>query len=683
MADDKILTAEEAEAEWWKDWWSIDFSWEGLAEKEHSTSSDEEQSIAWQGYWRRDPISGAMRTDAELLALDELVTEAAKDGGTARLWHIAHVPLEWADGSPAKKGWNEEQKARLRAVINARLQTAKESPLDKLHMDDDIEEALDKHLIQEFAGTDGHANFIGVVLFEPLRHPLGDNHTIHLTCAFCYLVKGFENGARLCSGTLLFESILSNIPFENSNDDSIFILINSVILENISTHNQFIKSKEFKFSLYLNGCKFIGYVNLSGSIFLYKIYLFGCTFAKYFLCRSSSFKKDLDFSRAIFSSDSNFYGTSIEGNAIFSGTEFLKNANYTKVKFESDAIFDEAKFIGKANFYEARFNKSADFSDANFTKQANFSAIEVAGSLEMSRTDFMQAADFSNAHIMAGCAFTKATFRDRAAFNEAYFEWQGKSHCVSFRNAKFDSQADFKHAKFPQKIEHISNAFWGARFLDVADFSDTGVHWISAFNETLIEKKLLINKVTDEKSADDEFNQHMLNGCQQAAGADCDDWTEQQSKLRMPSGKKPKRINAWEKRERHNARLGELEGGCRTIKLVMGLTRDETLEQRYYRYQLRARTHRTDIPPWEKFAASAYGLFSDFGASVSRPLIWLVLLVSLSAVGFWSTGLWLGFVKPEDINGYYQALGLSWTMFLSLFQHCPTMRYCLARWPIT
>ncbi|KPF77095.1 hypothetical protein IP88_06255 [alpha proteobacterium AAP81b] len=59
----------------------------------------------------------------------------------------------------------------------------------------------------------------------------------------------------------------------------------------------------------------------------------------------------------------------------------------------------------------------------------------------------------------------------------------------------------------------------------------------------------------------------------------------------------------------------------------MGKARNELLEQRYYRFQLIARRHQAGTPRAERWLSAAYGTISDYGLSLSRPLLTLALTI--------------------------------------------------------
>lgn len=119
-------TREELEVDWWKDWWAADYSWEGLRnpQKNIACKGGLHGAISLQDYWHIDPTTGEPRSDADMRAAGEF--ETAPDG---HLWHIAHVPPDWPDGSEAKSGWSNEKRALLAAIVAARIASAQETAI--------------------------------------------------------------------------------------------------------------------------------------------------------------------------------------------------------------------------------------------------------------------------------------------------------------------------------------------------------------------------------------------------------------------------------------------------------------------------------------------------------------------------------------------------------------------------
>ncbi len=128
MAEPK--TREELEAKWWEGWWLNDYSWNGLKRRgiggDYGSfeSKGPHEEVTLQDYWRRDPKTGAIRTDKEMLEVGEL----CRDGDDGRkLWHIAHVPLKWKSEQSGKKGWNATRLMKLYEVLQLRLRARPET----------------------------------------------------------------------------------------------------------------------------------------------------------------------------------------------------------------------------------------------------------------------------------------------------------------------------------------------------------------------------------------------------------------------------------------------------------------------------------------------------------------------------------------------------------------------------
>ncbi len=84
--------------------------------------------------------------------------------------------------------------------------------------------------------------------------------------------------------------------------------------------------------------------------------------------------------------------------------------------------------------------------------------------------------------------------------------------------------------------------------------------------------------------------------------------------------------------------LKQLESGCRVIKVAMGKVRNETMEHRFYRFQLLARRNQKGTPWPEKVASWIYSIAADYGLSLARPLAGVAAAFLLFAVAFQRLG---------------------------------------------
>ncbi len=81
--------------------------------------------------------------------------------------------------------------------------------------------------------------------------------------------------------------------------------------------------------------------------------------------------------------------------------------------------------------------------------------------------------------------------------------------------------------------------------------------------------------------------------------------------------------------------LQQLERGCRVLKQAMDKASDKTREQRFYAFELIARRHQRDTPPWERFFSHAYAITADYGRSIARPLGLLLATIPTFACLYW------------------------------------------------
>jgi hypothetical protein len=148
---DEPKTLEALKADWWECWWEADYSWRKLRLHilgEHSVVEGLLGEKTLQDYWRRHPETAKPRSDDEMLEAGELLI--SPDGN---LWHLAHVPLRWKDGTPAKHGWDFDKNDQLNEILLLRLTKTGESEIEKNH--------------------DGRAQFSGIVISKgiSLRRP--------------------------------------------------------------------------------------------------------------------------------------------------------------------------------------------------------------------------------------------------------------------------------------------------------------------------------------------------------------------------------------------------------------------------------------------------------------------------------------------------------------------------------
>lgn len=367
------------------------------------------------------------------------------------------------------------------------------------------------------------------------------------------------------------------------------------------------------------------------------------------------------FQRAVFSGDTRVYGATFSGDARFDGAIFAGEASFDGARFSGDASFYRATFLGHASFYRAIFSGLSGFFYTAFFADASFDNAALSGAARFDNARFSGEARFDNANFQGGARFDEVTFSGDASFHRTVFAddtgFGGAKFAgvVGFDAASFDkrlvvwakglsfgpqARVSFRHAVFKGPVQFsatiaepersFAGTFYAARFLDIADFSGAvgprqAGRLAAAFGESQFEKALILTDGSDRK-ARAYFREKILAGALGEHDAARDE------------------------------RLAQLEAGCRTIKIAMGKARDELREQRYYRFQLRARQHRSDIDRWERSFGALYGLVSDFGSSFSRPLIALAALTVAFGLIYW---LWAAWLDVAGGGGFWHGQSLA------------------------
>ena len=383
------------------------------------------------------------------------------------------------------------------------------------------------------------------------------------------------------------------------------------------------------------------------------------------------FARQAYFSQANFQNKTSFQGTEFRKRAKFSAAHFAGAANFQDVRFTEQAEFSSAKFVSEADFEHACFNGRADFKATAFLSRAEFGHVifeEMAdftgaaftSSVGISRSKFDGPADFSNATFGTETSFNGSTFGDEARFSGTTFHGEANfrsSHFlqyVSFADSKFSGLAWFNMARFNRRLdfarvtfempvffESISwpdiatdwhRAFLQTRFRDTCSFSGSGFRSFAAFDGARFGGDLRVDDVGESVAGRAYAKER--KAVIQCAKTD-----------RTPS------LATLEQESENEARdrlIGELERGCRVLKHAMSQASDRSREQLLYKFELLSRRSKTSVGCFEKLASDIYGWVSDYGASIERPLVWLLLTFILCAVGYFAWALGSGIVGTDS-----------------------------------
>jgi hypothetical protein len=392
MAEPK--NRERLEAEWWDDWRRADYSWSGLAKKglgDEPVSSRQGLfgETTLQAYWRRDPETGIMRTDEQMLAVGELVT-----GPQGELWHLAHVPLEWREGHSGKRFWSSANHQRVIEILNARLELAVSTRISHQNSEEKF---------------DGRAQFSGIVLasnwfFSQKANEASDTWEADIASAL----------GVICKRAWISSIIFCEAKLDHRSDFS----------ESFFCHLWFYKLV-FVQNISFARCKFVGFanfeeVNFQGNFDLMNIFALGrLSFSNLKFCEFAY------FAYALFCSSFLFKNVEFQKKAFFNKSKFEEEVSFSSVFFLKNAGSDD--FQGAFEFQGAFFGGGVRFSDTNEWGKSNipwsraFFDAKTSGTLSFERSPLPPISAFHGLKLDNGALLsfddpgTKATL---ASFSE-------------------------------------------------------------------------------------------------------------------------------------------------------------------------------------------------------------------------------------------------------------------------
>lgn len=300
----------------------------------------------------------------------------------------------------------------------------------------------------------------------------------------------------------------------------------------------------------------------------------------------------------------------------FIGFIFPDEALFTGARFSIPTHFGEADFRGRATFNAAVFDALVVFSatahdalvfnDAKFLGEAHFPGLHLEDDKDpLSNRPFV----FNNVIFKQEVSFLGATFpSSRVMFRRALFEGQADFMDSSFDGialfdwAIFKERAMFYEAAFNSSVQFIEAAFEGDASFDRATF-----HNGASFNAVQAKSRFTMSGTKFREAPD----------FQQATFVEAP---------RLDNAKIGPQLSRWNKLKAFFTK-GDLEkeGRWRALKRLATQGHDHASEQLFFRGELLARRGVTDRYWHASFWLGVfYQLFSDFGRSLIRPLLWWV-----------------------------------------------------------
>jgi hypothetical protein len=140
-----------------------------------------------------------------------------------------------------------------------------------------------------------------------------------------------------------------------------------------------------------------------------------------------------------------FAGFKFPGAAYFSDAEFQCHAFFSRAHFFGQVWFNNSHFSGDATFQHTIFDTTVDFISATFEKTTSFHWAQFGRDAHVLSNccEFIGSASFASANFADDAEFINARFHNGADFDKSKF-----SADACFRGVKFLSSADYKHASF-------------------------------------------------------------------------------------------------------------------------------------------------------------------------------------------------------------------------------------------
>jgi len=354
------------------------------------------------------------------------------------------------------------------------------------------------------------------------------------------------------------------------------------------------------------------------------------SFGTYANFNNATFGKNTDFNASLFEDRAAFVEASFGRSTQFASTVFKGDTVFVNTNFQHDITFYEAMFNGDADFHAAIFHGRTIFKNTKFKNKADLSRVIVSGYANFTDTTFSKEVKFTRAIFGGNANFERVTFEGNAVFHEASFVKRS-----TWQTAEFKRYATFEECNWgsgpynkykpnlfgPWRPKqdypvHFSSAFFATRFHGIASF----------------DKALLLKEPSEANAPDARFEE----ACKAVAlqiEADKVNATKDEADTRSP-----------EKVE-HEAgvkRWSELSSGYLAIKAAMERAGDFDRAQRYHHYEIEARIKKPNTSPSEHWEARVYARFSDYGASITRPVCWLIRFWVIFAL------LYLGLAQIAD-----------------------------------
>ncbi|WP_136590633.1 pentapeptide repeat-containing protein [Salinigranum halophilum] len=228
-----------------------------------------------------------------------------------------------------------------------------------------------------------------------------------------------------------------------------------------------------------------------------------------FEASEGTFREDVDFSGVTFTGSVDCTETRFDEGAAFDGATFEGVADFRNVSSAGDShVLDDHLTFAAATFHDAaKFRQASlgyvSFAEATFEASTDFEHVDFEGDTRFDGATFERIADFDEARFDHDASFTGTQFRRLAEFRGVRFDGGSRtaSDDVTFENAVFEDEADFKLATF--RFADFKRAecrgelnFDRAVFRARADCHDLAVAGVTNLERTTFEEPVVFDGST-------------------------------------------------------------------------------------------------------------------------------------------------------------------------------------------
>ncbi len=323
----------------------------------------------------------------------------------------------------------------------------------------------------------------------------------------------------------------------------------------------------------------------------------------------------MDFSKCSFSSGANFDSAIFDQRANFTGAKFRLAAIFDNVEFNYTAIFNDCEFSSLASFRGAKLGDKGSntttisFRTTKFHDQAWFDTAIFGGSCDFGK-----------------CEFFSAGFKLTRFYGSSCFSGIKCENSIDFSSADFASSFDLSFAKVGRILD--LQELYARGGLDLAEARIGELNCGSMKTLAILTLEGLevkgradftkVDFLGDSNFVHSKFHKSLsLRNAifKRVPELTCIEFSEPPvlDGVAIPFVKEYRAVNEY-----------------RRLKSMAKQSSDHQNMLKFFAYETRAKLYGKTVTPFGKLVIAGYWLFSDFGQSLWKPVIALMLFMSIA-----------------------------------------------------